>query len=44
MPTENVVKSLVTVRAAAGETEDRRRLVEFLERAIKVGEAVRCEL
>jgi len=44
MPTENVVKFLAMVRAADDETEGRRRLVEFLERAIKVGEAVRCDL
>jgi len=44
MPTENVVKFLAMVRAADDETEGRRRLVEFLERAVKMGEPIRCDL
>ena len=44
MPTENVVRFLAMVRAAEDESEGRRRLVEFLERAVKAGEPVKCEL
>ena len=44
MPAKNVIKFLAMVRAAENETEGKRRLIEFLERAVKVGEAVKCEL
>jgi hypothetical protein len=44
MPTENVVKFLETVRMAEDETDSKRRLVEFLERAVKLGEPIRCDL
>jgi len=44
MPTENVVKFLAMVRAAEDESEGKRRLTEFLERAVKAGEPVKCKL
>ena len=44
MPTENVIKFLAMVKMAEDETDGKRRLVEFLERAVKMGEPIRCEL
>ena len=44
MPTENVVKFLSMVKAAEDETEGRRRLIEFLERAVKLDEPIKCDL
>jgi hypothetical protein len=44
MPVKNVIKFLAMVRMAEDETEGRRQLVEFLGKAIKMGEPIRCEL
>ena len=44
MPVKNVKKFLETVKAAEDETEGKRRLIEFLERTVKLGEPMRCDL
>ena len=44
MPVQNVKKFLTMVKTAEDETEGKRRLIEFLERAVKAGEAIRCDL
>jgi len=44
MPVKNVIKFLAMVRMAEDETDGKRRLIEFLERAIKMGEAVKHDL
>ena len=44
MPVKNVKKFLETVKAAEDETEGKRRLIEFLERAVKLDEPIKYDL
>jgi hypothetical protein len=44
MPVQNVVKFLAMVEVAEDETEGKRRLIEFLERAVKLDEPIRRDL